>query len=172
MSKGSQAISSFQVVHFSPGRLRVRMVAVSTDPAFASQLETMLSSIDGIHRASTRPLTGSLLVEYDPSALDIDSLLALGRLLRLIPDDAPSGLEPPAADPLDASASQVGQAIGAVIEHSGRLVSQVLHPSVAMPAIALSQMAQEFGIISPAAAAAWIITSILIQPTQPRVARR
>ncbi len=159
-------MNDFQVVHHSPGRLRVRLTQVLNNPEFAEQVQTMLSSIEGIHRISTNVVTGSVLVEYDPSSVDLESLLALGKLMNLVPGD----FEIPnlAAGPPDALASgmdQIGEALGLALGGSEPLINKILNPRLALPAVTINALAQRAGIgISPMAVTIWVVASMLLNP--------
>lgn len=167
-------MNDFQVVHFSAGRLRVRLAQILNNPEFGSQVETMLSTIEGIHKVSTSVVTGSVLVEFDPSGIDLESLLALGKLMNL----APADLEIPALGPPDtlaAGMALIGETLGAALEGGGRVVGKALNPRVALPAATINAVAQRAGMgISPVAATIWVVASMLLNPkrTRPTTANR
>lgn len=164
-------MEEFRVVHYVPGRLRVRLAQVAEDPAFGDQLRSMLVSIEGIRSVETRSLTGSVLVEYDPEGLDLESLLAIARMLEIVPQGAalPGGAR---SGPLAAGITRLGEALGSAIEQGGRAAVGALNPRLVGPALAVNAVAQRMGVTaigaSPAAAAAWVLASILMRPRRSR----
>jgi copper chaperone CopZ len=75
----------FRVVHILPGRVRLRFRSLKDRPAVAAALESHLGAVEGISRVEVNPLTGSLLVHYDPRRLRSPELLhalssALGKV--------------------------------------------------------------------------------------------
>jgi hypothetical protein len=74
----------FRVVHILPGRLRLRFRSLKGRPAVAATLESHLGDVEGISRVEVNPLTGSLLLQFDPRRLRSPELLhalsaALGK---------------------------------------------------------------------------------------------
>ena len=69
-----------KVVHFIPGRVRLRVDRLRGEPAFADKVRERLSAVDAIRHVDASDLTGSVLVEYDPVAIarpeSIDGLVA------------------------------------------------------------------------------------------------
>jgi P-type Ca2+ transporter type 2C len=63
-----------------PGRVRVRLPALRDAPALAYAVETRLTGHPAVHRVTTNPTTGSVLVQFDARRLDVRHLLAtVGR---------------------------------------------------------------------------------------------
>ena len=63
-------------VHALPGRLRVKLAAIKKAPAAAKELEQRLRQEPGVARAIANPLTGSVLVHYDPACTGVQAILA------------------------------------------------------------------------------------------------
>ncbi len=61
--------SSVGVMHAHPGRVRLKMPQIKKDPGFGGKVEQLLSPVPGIKKVQTNPLTGSLLVLYDPERI-------------------------------------------------------------------------------------------------------
>lgn len=57
-----------QVVHQSPGRLRLAMAGLKRQPAAIRRAERALRSLPGVHQASGSHWTGRLLLHFDPLA--------------------------------------------------------------------------------------------------------
>ena len=67
-----------RVVHAIPGRIRLKVTQVRKNPAFASEIQTRLATVDGISEVEVNPLTGSVLLIYQASDIaSPDSLRAL-----------------------------------------------------------------------------------------------
>lgn len=60
-------MDSVRVVHAVPGRVRLKVTGVKENPGLAAALEERLLGVDGIHRVEVNPLTGSILLLYDPA---------------------------------------------------------------------------------------------------------
>jgi hypothetical protein len=73
-----------RVVHFTPGRLRLRVDRSKRSPALYDDLRGLLSTLPGVTSVDIAPETGSILVSYDPASLDADQLLQLGAELGWI----------------------------------------------------------------------------------------
>jgi Cu2+-exporting ATPase len=91
-----------QIVHARPGRLRLRYRPAWLKARRAA-IEADLGRIPGVRAVSTRELTGSVVVEYDPAHLGEPALLAtLAGALRSDDEEAPvqsrAGGEPGPAD--------------------------------------------------------------------------
>ncbi len=86
-----------RVVHFTPGRLRLRVERPKRTPAVYGDLKALLGTLPGVTGVEITPTTGSVLVTYDPSTLDVAHLLHLGAELGWLP---PNGrpAQPPISD--------------------------------------------------------------------------
>ena len=63
-------------VHDVPGRLRVKNPFMKGNETLARELEELLKTLGGVRSVSTNPLTGSIVVNYDPESLDSKAILA------------------------------------------------------------------------------------------------
>jgi hypothetical protein len=81
-------IGGIKVVHAIPGRVRVKISHLKEDPALAREVQERLSAVQGIRQVEVNPVTGSVLVLYDRTALEsLDSLLSLAAWFSsLFPD--------------------------------------------------------------------------------------
>lgn len=78
-------IGGIKVVHAVPGRIRVKVSKVKENPTLAGEIERQLSTIQGIRRVEANPVTGSVLVLYDPGAMtSLNPLLALSETFPLL----------------------------------------------------------------------------------------
>jgi hypothetical protein len=58
-----------QIVHFLPGRLRLKVASLKNAPGLAQKIEQELATVPGVKRAEVKVITGSLLLEYEQAAL-------------------------------------------------------------------------------------------------------
>lgn len=75
-----QAVTPAEWVHAIPGRLRVKVAAIKKDPAAAAAMESRLRQERDIIDAVASPVTGSILIRYDPERTSPRTILA--RLAR------------------------------------------------------------------------------------------
>ena len=66
------------VVSFVPGRIRLRFKELKT-PATAEDVKARVAETPGITKVEINPVTGSILVEYDPEILPTEKLIETGR---------------------------------------------------------------------------------------------
>lgn len=64
-------------LHQVPGRLRVRTPLFKGDERKASEAKAMIESIHGVHSTSVNPVTGSLVIHYDPRVVEAETLTSL-----------------------------------------------------------------------------------------------
>jgi copper chaperone CopZ len=80
-------IQNVKIVHFHPGRVRLRVKELRSAEALAREVEQTLGSVPGVTHVEASSLTGSILVEYDQSAIKSEqSIHALSDVLgKLFP---------------------------------------------------------------------------------------
>ena len=66
-------------LHMLDGRLRVKVADVKGSPRVAALVEAQLSELQGVERVSANPLTGSVLVLYDPTEVDVEAIIEVLR---------------------------------------------------------------------------------------------
>ena len=82
MEKSAEEI---QVVHAIPGRIRLKVARVRTNPALAQEIQVRLAAVRGISRVEVNPITASVLVIYEArEGIAPDSLAALTESLSTI----------------------------------------------------------------------------------------
>src|SRR5437667_723137 len=72
-----------QLVHFLPGRVRVKLPGLKGNASLAGEVERTLTALQGIRHVETSTTTGSVLVLYEPrlpASLDLE---AVGSLMEL-----------------------------------------------------------------------------------------
>jgi hypothetical protein len=62
-------------VHQVPGRLRVKVPLIRHQPAKCALVSVALSEHQGIQQVKVNHLTGSVVVHYDPAAIDENRIL-------------------------------------------------------------------------------------------------
>jgi hypothetical protein len=72
-------IDATSVLSDVPGRLRVRVPGLRGDPLRALEEETQLGQVPGVRHVHANALTGSVLVDYDPSINDQLKRYIIGR---------------------------------------------------------------------------------------------
>lgn len=92
------SINGAQILHRSPGRLRVRVPALREDPDLASRIVERLGDLPGVHAVQTNPVTASVLVLHEPEGFDEQkwSEAAHSEGLFVLSAGPPSALAPAA----------------------------------------------------------------------------
>ena len=74
------------VVHHIPGRLRVRVRHAKHDPRMLEDLRNFVSGLSGVRSVEINPVTGSMLVHYEPeSQEEIQALLQAAQQAQAQP---------------------------------------------------------------------------------------
>ena len=74
---------AIQIVHFLPGRVRVKLSKLKGNASLAGEVERTLTALQGIRHVETSTMTGSVLVLYEPrlpASLDLE---AVGSLMEI-----------------------------------------------------------------------------------------
>src|SRR2546426_1930962 len=75
--KNSMERSAF--LHMLDGRLRVKVADVKGSPRVAALVEAQLAELQGVDDVSANPLTGSVLVLYDPAQVGVEEIMEVLR---------------------------------------------------------------------------------------------
>lgn len=80
------ATSNGRIVHVTPGRIRVKMDDMKGNRSLADAIQHRLSAVQGVKQVTTNPVTGSVLVCFDPEALtgSWDSLIEIAGTFGLL----------------------------------------------------------------------------------------
>ena len=74
--------NDIEIVHVLPGRVRLKIPRIKQDSDFRRQVERQFGTVKGIERVDVHPLTGSVVVQFDPERIThADSLIALSQTL-------------------------------------------------------------------------------------------
>jgi hypothetical protein len=71
-----RALSNIEVLSTVPGRARLRIQGVRDDAERAVQVVCTVRALDGVASAEANPLTGTLLVRFDPAQIDVPRIVA------------------------------------------------------------------------------------------------
>src|SRR5262245_45591494 len=74
---------AIQIVHFLPGRVRVKLPRLKGNTCLAGEVERTLTALQGIRHVETSTTTGSVLVLYEPRLLTSFDLEAVVSLMDL-----------------------------------------------------------------------------------------
>jgi hypothetical protein len=75
--------NSVKVVHFLPGRVRLKVAGAKRNPAYAGHLREAFLAVPGIRSIEVDSLTGSVLIHYDSERLLAqDGMSTLGQVLQ------------------------------------------------------------------------------------------
>jgi hypothetical protein len=80
-----------RVAHAVPGRVRIKIDPRVLADERGVQLQRALLALPDVEEIRMTPRTGSVVVVYDPDALDMRGLIARIRQARLLAIDPPSG---------------------------------------------------------------------------------
>ena len=85
----------FDLAHHLPGRLRLRSAVLKGNARACERAQHHLAQIGGVKQASANPITGSVLLGYDPNLLSpgevTEVLAAHGYVLRAIEAETEAG---------------------------------------------------------------------------------
>jgi hypothetical protein len=71
-----RAIPTVEVLSAVPGRARLRVQGLRDDAARAAEVAATVRALDGVTAAEASPLTGTLLVRFDPGRVDVATIAA------------------------------------------------------------------------------------------------
>lgn len=72
-------LQNVEIVHFIPGRVRLRATELRGQDAFAERIQARLAQVPGISRVDINTLTGSVLITYDGQVLSRPDSLEVMR---------------------------------------------------------------------------------------------
>jgi copper chaperone CopZ len=97
-------------VHHVPGRLRVRIPAIRKDPQKSSEVKQLLY-VYGVEKIRINPLTGSVVITYDPSEVASDQILQILQSRELFDRDRAITCDQKIQRVSNKAASKVGRAV-------------------------------------------------------------
>ncbi len=110
-------------LHHVPGRLRVRMPAIRNNAQITSEVEDLFD-IYGVDDLKINPLTGSVVIHFDPTLVSHDRILQILKTKGLFDDSqivsSDEKLQQASQTAVNkAGRAVMGYAIGKVLEASG-----------------------------------------------------
>jgi Heavy metal associated domain 2 len=72
-------LAGIELRHAIPGRIRLRIPAIKGEPGLSREVQRQLSALAVIRRVEVNPVTGSVLVLFDPA--DSAAIAQLGRMM-------------------------------------------------------------------------------------------
>jgi hypothetical protein len=79
------ALPEAEIAHTIPGRSRLRIPTRRDDAVFFASVATGLSTIAGVNKVETRPLTGSILIHHDAPLAHVTEAAEKARLFAVAP---------------------------------------------------------------------------------------
>ena len=77
IERHGQVLSTWEIRHELPGRIRFRNRLIRRQPALCGAIERALRRVLGVERHATSPHTATTLVVYDPGRVDREGLLGI-----------------------------------------------------------------------------------------------
>jgi cation transport ATPase len=78
-------LTTWEIVHHRPGRLRLRHQALRGDPLQAARVRDAILHVPGVTECTVRPVTGSVLIRFDPDSTNASQLLRILDYARHTP---------------------------------------------------------------------------------------
>ena len=70
-------LTTWDIIHDRPGRIRLRHQAIHRDPALASRLQSIIENVAGVIECAVWPVTGSVLIRFNPDLTSASYLLRI-----------------------------------------------------------------------------------------------
>jgi cation transport ATPase len=115
-------LTTWDVVHHQPGRIRLRHQMIRRNTALASQIRDIVENLSGVLGCSVSPVTGSLLIRFDPGLTSASRLVQILERARLTPTR--SDLEPVPPKPVGFALSNASL----VLAVAGEMVTPTVLP--------------------------------------------
>ncbi|MEW6664945.1 MAG: HMA2 domain-containing protein [Thermodesulfobacteriota bacterium] len=111
-------------IHTVPGRLRVKIPTMRSNPHADEEMASLFSGHKGIKNIAANPITGSVVINYDPTILDSGRILKAlrreGYLTRFTLKTAEEGRQPSLPRTREALGRALfGWAVGNLLENTG-----------------------------------------------------
>ena len=78
-------LTTWDIIHDRPGRIRLRHQAIYRDPALASRLHDIIQNTVGVIECAVWPVTGSVLIRFNPDLTNASYLLRILEHARYAP---------------------------------------------------------------------------------------
>jgi cation transport ATPase len=90
-------LTTWDIIHDRPGRIRLRHHTVYRDAALANRLRGVIENLAGVIECAVWPVTGSVLIRFDPdltSAVNLLQILDRARSMPPLPEQPPISPKP------------------------------------------------------------------------------
>ncbi len=77
VSRYGSTLTTWEVIHELPGRLRIRNVSLGSDAAMAQKIARELTAVEGVESCRVGSNSASLLVHYDPTSIGARQVLQI-----------------------------------------------------------------------------------------------
>jgi len=159
-----------QVVHASPGRVRLKLSeAALADPSVRGA-EGLLGSMPGIRQVRVNPWARSVTITYDPETLDPTALFAAAEAagVRVRMPQSPNGHRPGAPgdgrEMGDRITSVVGRADRRVISATGGIADLRTLVPIGLTALAAREILAGSAVAAPWYVLVWAAFEIFTKP--------
>jgi hypothetical protein len=162
-----------QLVHASPGRVRLKLSEAALADPQVRGAEALLGSVPGIHAVRVNPWARSVTVTFDPAAVDPAGLFAAAEAagVRVVVPPSPNGHAP--APPGDGT--EMGTRIGSLFGRADRRVVRAtggIADLKALVPVGLTALAARELLAGRAGAAPWYVLvwysyEIFTKPRRP-----
>lgn len=126
VSRNGARLTTWEIVHDKPGRVRFRNELLRTEDEFATRVVRELSAVHGVETCHARRLTASLLVRFDPTLIDTHQLVRI--LDRLVQGSAQTLSHPEDPSPVPFTLANTSVGLAAL----GELALPALLPASAL----------------------------------------
>ncbi len=89
-----RVLTTWEIIHHRPGRLRLRHRSIRGDLAGALRVRDATLHVPGVTECTVRPVTGSVLIRFDPDSTNASHLLRILDHARHTPTTEPDELTP------------------------------------------------------------------------------
>jgi hypothetical protein len=114
-----------ECIHHVPGRLRLKLPALKGQPRQAARIAALFDAHPQGVTVQVNPRIGSLLLQYDPQRVQLDTLIA--SVCQALPQTSLSAKVALAADPTAKLSTQLTNKLGAAL--ADKLLATVLERS-------------------------------------------
>jgi hypothetical protein len=162
-----------QVVHASPGRVRLRLSDAALSDPHVRGAEGLLASMPGIGQVRVNPWARSVTITYDPEAVDPAALFAAAEAagVRVTAPSSPNGHGPsPPGDGTelgDRISSVFGRADRRVVAATGGIADLRTLVPVGLSALAAREILSGRAGAAPWYVLVWYAFEIFTKPRRP-----
>jgi len=113
-------------VHDVPGRLRIKNEALKANPVLSAAVQSQLEGLHGVEKITVNPMTGSILIHYDPSGLSSREIFKAARKVTNLKRTVAKQVSELSQARVALGKALFGWAVGKALEGSGLSFLSVL----------------------------------------------